>query len=260
MRISANECVHFWWSRFAGGVGPGGENIFSYWGDDAGDLRFVWNFLRPGMTFFDIGAYHGNYSVIAGKKLGNTGHVVAFEPCSDSRRRLRLHLRMNGIPLASVEPCAVASANGKSHLFVLVSGFASMNSLRHPPVDNPTTQVEVETVTIDNYLRTNKIDRVDLAKVDTEGGELEVFDGSQRLLTRLRPVIICEVLDWVTQPWGYPARDIISYLSRMDYVWHDFSPDGTLFRHELREQYPEVKNYLAVPREKLAAVQRHIRK
>jgi hypothetical protein len=94
------------------------------------------------------------------------------------------------------------------------------------------------------------IDNVDLIKIDVEGGEAETFRGADRLLGHLRPSIICEVLDRVTRPWGYPAREIISQLRTYDYEWFDILPDGSLAPHPPRMEYPEVRNYLAVPREK----------
>jgi len=72
----------------------------------------------------------------------------------------------------------------------------------------------------------------------------------------MRPIIICEVLDWVTRPWGYPAFEIINCLREEDYVWFDFHDDGTISPHEIRNEYPEIRNYLAIPREKLPLVSR----
>src|SRR5712692_11246538 len=79
LTIAPDERVHFWWSYFPASCRPD-RSMFAYWGDDIGELRFVWKWLRPGMTFLDVGAYHGIYTVIAAKKLRNTGRVIAFEP------------------------------------------------------------------------------------------------------------------------------------------------------------------------------------
>src|SRR5258708_3122932 len=44
------------------------------------ERHFVRNFLKPGMTVFDVGAYFGIYSLTASVKVGRTGSVIAFEP------------------------------------------------------------------------------------------------------------------------------------------------------------------------------------
>jgi hypothetical protein len=87
-------------------------------------------------------------------------------------------------------------------------------------------------------------------KIDTEGGEVDAFRGADRLLSRIRPLIICEVLDLVTRSWGYAAADIMSLLRTYDYEWFDVLSDGSLTPHLSRMEYPEVRNYVAVPREK----------
>jgi FkbM family methyltransferase len=231
-----------------------GLPLTEYWSSDRSDLQFVWNFLQPGMTFFDLGAYHGIYSIVAAKRLGSKGHVTAFEPSARERRRLGLHLQMNGCHV-SVEPYAVTSQARSFRFFTVASGFTSMNSLVYPPTDNPVCETNVDGICLDQYLATNGIAKVDLIKLDIEGGELDAFRGARHMLEVIRPLIICEVLDWVTRPWGCPAREIVKSLNRFDYQWFDFCEDGTLAVHAERDEYPDVRNYLAVPREKLPQVE-----
>ena len=250
LRISPHEQVSFWWSHFPGSTDPEEGSIFAYWGDDVGELRLLWRVLQPGMTFFDVGAYHGIYSVIAAKRLEQAGSVTAFEPSPRELRRLRLHLRLNRLASVNVVPCAAAAEEGEATLATVISGNLMRNSLRPPLTSDPLEPVIVETTTIDKYLALTRTNTVDLVKIDTEGAEIAVFRGADRLLRHLRPMIICEVLDQSTHPWGYPARDIVTRLRAYDYEWFDILRDGSLLPHCLRDEYPEVKNYLAVPREK----------
>jgi FkbM family methyltransferase len=250
--------LFFWWSYVASEFRPE-RTLSEYWCGDVGELRFLWRFLRPGQVFLDLGAHHGVYSILAAKKLGNTGRVVAFEPSVRERRRLNLHLKLNRITTVSVEPYAVGSHNGKDRLFVVVSGFNSMNSLQLPHLDGTVAEVSIETRRLDDYITEKKMARLDLVKIDIEGGELQALRGAQDTLRRFRPLVVCEVLDWVTAPWGYPARAIVSHLAEIGYDWFQFREDGSLETHRPRQGYPEVKNYLAVPREKLEAVREWVR-
>ncbi len=249
LAMSRDEDVHFWWSYFPASFSPE-RGAFDYWGDDAGDLRFLWRFLQPGMTFLDVGAYHGVFSILAAKKLGRGGRVIAFEPSPRERRRMEVHLRHNRIKAVAVEPYALSAGEGVASLNVVVDGFTTMNSLRPPQINHPTEQVKVDTTSLDAYLDRKKIDRVDLMKIDTEGGEVDAFRGANRLLSQLRPLIICEVLDLVTRSWGYPASDIMKLVRTYDYEWFEILPDGTTQPHHPKEEYMGAKNYLAVPREK----------
>jgi len=253
LAVAPEERVHFWWSYFPASFSPD-RGAFDYWGEDIGDLRFLWKYLRPGMTFLDIGAHHGVYSVIAAKKLGSSGRVVAFEPSPRERERLLVHLRHNGAKSVTVEPLALAEEEGKASFTIVVKGFTTMNSLRPPPINHPTEQVTVDTTTVDSYFESRQIDRVDLVKIDTEGGELAVFRGASKLLSQFRPVIVCEVLDLVTRAWGYRATEIVKALEAYGYQWFETLADGRLVRHRNRGEYPDTKNYVAVPSEKIACV------
>ncbi len=87
---------------------------FELWGWDVPELRFLWKFLSPGMVFLDIGAYHGLYSVLAAKKLGAQGRIVAFEPNPADCARIERHVSLNrcvGVELLQV---ALFSAEGSA--------------------------------------------------------------------------------------------------------------------------------------------------
>jgi FkbM family methyltransferase len=240
--------VVFWWSYVEPTFHPE-RGLLDYWGKDVGGLRFLWRFLRSGMTFLDVGAYHGVYALVAATRVGCRGRVVAFEPSPRDRRRLALHLRMNRLGWVAVEPYAVGAATGKQRFFVAL-GDPTMNSLRRPLAAGPVQEVLVDVTTLDDYYARNALPPPDLIKLDVEGGELEVFDGAQGLMSSSRPVLICELLDLVTEPWGYPARNILARLKQAEYEWYDFREDGTITPHREQENYPDVSNYLAVPREK----------
>jgi FkbM family methyltransferase len=252
--VALGHTLEFWWSTLPATDCPD-RTLFEYWGDDRGELRFLWKFLQPGMTFLDVGAYHGIFSLLAAMKMGSGERVIAFEPSPRERWRFEFHLRMNGISGARLEPYAVSARTGALNFFTVTSGFTSMNSLQRPPTDNPIREIRVEAIALDDYLTQQSVSAVELMKIDVEGGELQAFAGATHLLQSLRPIIICEVLDWVTQPWGYPAREIVGCLQRHDYVWFDFADDGTIAPHQPRFQYPEIRNYLAVPQEKRALIE-----
>lgn len=90
---------------------------------------------------------------------------------------------------------------------------------------------------------------VDFMKLDVEGGELSVLQGAQRLLESApRPVILTEVQDIRTQPWGYRAREIISFLSDKGYRWFSISADGSLAPLEVFAETFDG-NFVACPEE-----------
>jgi FkbM family methyltransferase len=247
--VSSEEHIQFWWSQVLPYFDEK-RGLFDYWGQDVGDLRFLWRILKPGMVFMDIGAYHGIYSVVAGKKLQGNGTVVAFEPSPREYRRLRMHLRWNGISYARAESLALGATVARTKFFQVASGDTTRNGLRPPDSDDSVTEISVDTVSLDQYVASHALERVDVIKLDVEGGEIEVLRGAGAVLAKFRPVLICEVLDATTHTWGYEAREIIAALREQGYDWFDLNEDGSLAPHEMRSEYTRVKNYLAIPHEK----------
>jgi len=78
-----------------------------YEGFETAETAFVGRFLRPGMTVLDVGAHHGLYTLLASKRAGRDGRVIAFEPSWRERRRLARHLRINRCGNVEVHSCAL---------------------------------------------------------------------------------------------------------------------------------------------------------
>jgi FkbM family methyltransferase len=257
LKVLSGEEASFWWSYVPATVRLELPDT-CYWGNDAPELSFLWRTLKPGMTFVDVGAHHGVYALVAAKRVGEQGKVIAFEPSDRERQRLALHMRLNGVTCAKAEGYAMAAKEGHATFFAVASNswshLTTLNSLRRPGPEHQVREVSVETMRLDHYLKRVELCGVDVLKVDTEGAELEVFSGAEYLMTVIRPFIICEVLDVTTKNWGYPARAIIERLAERGYEWFDFQPDGTLKLHQRQDEYPEVRNYLAVPREKMGQI------
>ena len=242
----------FWWSRLPPWFDPE-LGTLEHGGPDVAELRFLCRVMRPGMCFVDVGAYHGLYAVVAGRAMDGRGSLVLFEPSARARRRIAVHLRLNRLT-GTVERYAVAGAGGQRDFYEVVAGYETMSALTPPPVADPVRRVSVAATTLDDYCASRGLTRIDVLKIDVEGGELELFAGAGWVLDVVRPVIIAEVLDWVTRPRGYEAREILSFLAGRGYAWFDFTPAGGLRAHCPQPDYPHVRNYLAVPREKLGAV------
>jgi FkbM family methyltransferase len=214
------------------------------------ESRFVEGFLRAGMTVLDIGAHHGYYTLLASKKAGPEGRVIAFEPSPRERRFLSRHVQLSGCANVTVEACALGSERGEADLFVVEGTETGCNSLRPPKVSQATRTCRVAVEALDDYLETEGVRKVDLVKLDAEGGELEILRGANRLLERVpRPVILAEVQDVRTQSWGYAARDIISFLDSHGFSWHRFAGNGALEALPLGQEAYDG-NFVAVPEER----------
>lgn len=216
---------------------------------------FVKRFLQPGMTVLDVGAYHGLYTLTASLRVGKNGQVVAFEPSELQAKRLRRHLRLNRCKNVRTEKFALSSMEGDGDFFQVVGGAAGCSSLRSPNVSSRVRPMRVPVVTLDSYLQRNPLlHPIDFIKADVEGGELELFKGATNLLQqKIRPVILSELQDIRTHPWGYKANETAEFLEQYGFQWFRSAPNGGWVRLQERERQFDG-NYIAVPEERMGQV------
>ena len=201
------------------------------------------------MVVLDIGAHHGYYTLLASKLAGSRGKVFSFEPSPRERRRLLLHKRLNRCGNVSVQALALGDQERESELHVAEDAQSGHNSLMPPAVTSETSRVRVRVARLDNWLQDQDIDHVDFIKMDVEGGELAVLHGATRLLERQpRPVFLVEVQDIRTQPWGYPAKEIIQLLRAKGFRWFSPGVDGALEDLDASQNSFDG-NFVALPEE-----------
>ena len=147
--------------------------------------------LRPGMTFYDIGANIGFFSLLAARLVGNDGAVLAFEADPDVAARLREHVSRNSMNWIAVEQQAVWSETGVVPFARTDPANSPDRGLGHVAEEGIGGTIEVQAISLDDYSCAHGAP--DFLKCDVEGAEVEVFRGAQRLLRDKRPRIICEM-------------------------------------------------------------------
>jgi FkbM family methyltransferase len=143
------------------------------------------------MTFYDVGANIGFFSLLAARLVGNAGRVVAFEADPEVAGRLREHVERNAFGWITAEELAVWS-KGPEVLFARTDPTTSPDrGLGHVVPMDSAGAIKLRAVSLDEY--TSSQPAPDFLKCDVEGAEVEVFRGATRLLTEKRPGIICEM-------------------------------------------------------------------
>ena len=155
--------------------------------------------LRPGMTFYDLGANIGYFSLLAAHLVGPSGRVVSFEADPENALRLRENLASNNYLHALVEQKAVWSQSGPLSFDRVDSSTSPDRGLGHvaAPSDgyahapSVSDQIPVEGVSLDDYTSSHPLP--DFLKCDVEGAEGAVFEGAARLLREHRPILLVEM-------------------------------------------------------------------
>jgi FkbM family methyltransferase len=235
-----------WWIARNDYIG----STIAYDGFDVSERLLIQKLLRPGMTVLDIGAHNGFYTLLFSKLVGGHGAVIAFEPSPREHRALRLNLRINRAKNVTVHALALGEEQGPAILHLGDNLMTGCNSLRKSTSVHGDSLIHVEVTTLDQSVSEYNIGQVDFIKVDVEGAELGVLKGAKRLLERQpRPVILAEVEDRRTEPWGYRASEIVRTLREINYDWFSIESDGCL-RPIGPDQAEFNANLLAVPSER----------
>jgi FkbM family methyltransferase len=153
--------------------------------------------LQPGDTFIDVGANTGVISLVASRWVGPTGRIYSFEPSRREYDNLLANVMQNAARNVTPVRAAVTSASGSATLRVAPSSYAGLNTLgsAFPYAGVDIERLEsVETITLDAFAERQRLDRVAVIKLDVEGSEGDVLQGSRRLLEDHRPAIIAEIM------------------------------------------------------------------
>jgi FkbM family methyltransferase len=145
-------------------------------------------FLVPGGVFVDLGANVGYYSLLAARRVGREGRVIAFEPNPVSVKVLLLNTLPEG-DTVRVYPFAVSDREGFLSLMRIVS-IASSKRVTEEELRHPSDVTPVYAVRLDDALRDER--RIDVIKCDIDGHDYRAIRGGLATLARTRPVVFAE--------------------------------------------------------------------
>lgn len=169
--------------------------------------RVVFESLRRGSVFVDVGANLGYYSLGANRRVGDDGQVFAFEPNPATLARLRRNVDLSQAKGIKIFDCALSDAPGQCLLHVPpdpeMHGHASLKN--QDWTGDQTVAVSVRRL---DDLLADELSRLDTIKIDAEGSELAVLRGAERLVTRFRPSILVELNKQTANSFGYAPLDI----------------------------------------------------
>jgi FkbM family methyltransferase len=168
-----------------------------YWlGTYESDLQTaIREFVKPGMTIFDIGANIGYITLLLANVAGAKGHVFAFEALPENLKRLQENITINNFDnRVTIISAAVADRSEKMRFLVGPSGGMGklQGSAGRREVDYPDC-IEVQGICLDDFMSTDKQPFPDIIKIDIEGGEILALKGMHRMLDKRQPLLLVEI-------------------------------------------------------------------
>lgn len=175
---------------------------------------------QPGMVVVDAGANVGQYSLIAGRRVGPSGQVHAFEPIPKNVQRLEAHIEDNGLS-------GIVHANHLAlwdeertltmHLRRVDQQIGNATNFTAGEAPDAVETVVCQARRLDDYAREVGLERFDLLKIDIEGAELPALRGAGDLLERHRPTILMEVNREVAETMNSTPEALWDFLRPFGY-------------------------------------------
>jgi FkbM family methyltransferase len=191
------------------------------------EFMYLGQVLRPGMTFIDVGANDGLYTLFASRRVGSTGRVIAIEPSSREFTRLERNLLLNYTSNVSALRLAASNREGAAALHLAGFGHEGLNTLGEfaYSIDEQTVE-EIGMTTLDGICEKNQLGRIDVLKIDVEGGELNVLKGAKTALAQHKPLILLEIVEAALKHQDASREAVLDFLASLGYRFLIFGPTG----------------------------------
>lgn len=187
--------------------------------------EFLMEHLRPGQTFFDLGANIGYVTLLAAALVGSSGRVISVEAETENVAKLKHNLALNQLTQVSVTE-AILWKNTEPLTFYYNSdnsgGHCAWDPALHPFNQRSKQQPQPRTVapmTLDQVWEKEGSPAAAMVKIDTEGAEFAILQGATAMLAQSPPpYIITEINTFAMERSGSQASELFAFMQQLSYA------------------------------------------
>jgi FkbM family methyltransferase len=244
--------AHSWHERLA----------FLNSGYEPDTTKFLARLFNGKGAFVDVGANIGLISIpfakLVEKDIGRFPAVFCIEAIDANARRLKENISINELEkYIEVFNVAVGDEYKKSIIQIegnLKSGAGTGTAnILSEKSDHDCERIELDVETIDGLISSGKMsDNCSLMKIDVDGYDLKVLQGSTDLLKNARPIIFGEFSDHCMRWHNQSHEDVVQFCNAIGY--HAFLKIDTRFQFIDAIHNNASQDLLLVPEERLKEV------
>jgi FkbM family methyltransferase len=202
---------------------------------------------HPPRLVLDVGTNYGTHSILF---LVHGAATISFEPNRNCHQFFRDLCALNHVP-CTIEPVAVGAEEGTVDLWFPEThewlGTTDPSTRDRLQSQTPLAKLEVRQITVDRYVAEHGL-RPHVIKIDTEGSDLKVLQGSVSTLRRDRPLLIFE-------SWQAERERVGALLSGQQYriASLPLRPEGPALLPAAEFLTTDRVNFIAAPQEVIDA-------
>jgi hypothetical protein len=114
-----------------------------------------------------------------------------------------------------------------------------------------TNRIVCNVDTLDNFIKSNSITRIDFVKIDVEGHELQVLMGAKESIGQFRPIMFVEIARTISDRdyFNWNFEKVFDFAREMNYVPLRSNGKSMIFPRWKNSKIHHVHMYLLVPAE-----------
>lgn len=167
------------------------QTLDDFYANNISLCQVIWTDLKPGSVILDVGANIGVTSTLFNRIVRDAA-VYSFEPSPKAHRCLVETLKRNNIRTDRAFQHGMGAKSGsfKFHEGAMLAGSRIIASKEDE--DFTPSNITIKVKSIDEFVKEQKLQKLDFIKIDVEGFEEEVLIGAKRTLATLKPKVFIE--------------------------------------------------------------------
>lgn len=170
-------------------------------------------------TIVDVGAHIGLFSLCAAKNSAKESRIYAFEPAKLNYSYLKNHIKKNNFETKIFSYKLLLGKNTDVTELFIEDEVSGKNSITNYNQKFKKSE-KVDQTTIDLFCEVNNLNP-EIIKIDAEGAEIDILQGSANILKTCNPVIFLSVHPKILIQKGQSTEELFYFLKNLDYKIFD---------------------------------------
>jgi FkbM family methyltransferase len=168
--------------------------------------------------FVDVGANIGLITLNVLAELPKT-IIYAFEPGPHQYSLFKKTIEANNLnDRVFLNNKALSNKQGRSRFAVHETKHSSGDGFLFTGRAKSARYIFVDCQTLDDWWKINNKKNIKLIKIDTEGSELMVLEGAEKVIENCQPFIVLEIWPKNLEVYPYGVEDILSWFNKQNYI------------------------------------------